>query len=263
LLLPALLSLDPLRVSGRPFWVDACLAFVIILVRYLLVAGISGWLLNLVAVPPGEQQQQGFAHDLALSVGSAVIFALTTALILQWDGAGGTRLYGDPGHYGLWYLGFSYVLVLLLQDTSFYVTHRLFHLPFFYRWCHLGHHRSKQPTPWTSFAFDPIEAVTQGLFLIAIVLLVPLHYITLLAVLTTMSIWAVVNHLGLERLPAKFPHHWLGRWLIGPAHHGLHHQRQSLHFGLYFTFWDRVCGTEAPSYPGLSWPAPPRPNPSP
>ena len=102
-------SLDILRVGGRQFWVDACLAFAIILVRYLLVAGISGWLLNLVATPPGEQQQQGFGHDLALSVGSAVIFALTTAQILQWDGAGGTLLYGDPGHYGLWYLGFSYV----------------------------------------------------------------------------------------------------------------------------------------------------------
>ncbi len=247
--------MDLVRIDARPFWVDACLAFAIILVRYLLVAGLSGWLLNLVATEKAERQPQGLGHDLGLSVGSAVIFALTTALILQWHQAGGTLLYGDPSRYGLWYLGFSYGLVLLLQDACFYGTHRLFHRPFFYRWCHLGHHRSQRPTPWTSFAFDPIEAVTQGLFLIAIVMIVPLHYITLLAVLTTMSIWAVVNHLGLERLPARFPHHWLGRWLIGPAHHGLHHQRQSLHFGLYFTFWDRLCGTEAPSYPGLNWPA--------
>jgi sterol desaturase/sphingolipid hydroxylase (fatty acid hydroxylase superfamily) len=36
----------------------------------------------------------------------------------------------------------------------------------------------------------------------------------------------------------------LGRWLIGPAHHGRHHRRPGCNFGLYFTLWDRLCGTE-------------------
>jgi sterol desaturase/sphingolipid hydroxylase (fatty acid hydroxylase superfamily) len=61
-------------------------------------------------------------------------------------------------------------------------------------------------------------------------------------------VWAVVNHLGLEVLPMNFPHHWLGRWLIGPAHHAIHHRRHGQHFGLYFTFWDRVFGSEDPAY---------------
>jgi sterol desaturase/sphingolipid hydroxylase (fatty acid hydroxylase superfamily) len=86
------------------------------------------------------------------------------------------------------------------------------------------------------------------MFLVGVVWLVPLHLGTILAVLTTMTIWAVVNHLGLEQLPVRFPHHWLGRWIIGPAHHSVHHDHQNKHFGLYFTFWDWVFGTEDGAY---------------
>ena len=92
------------------------------------------------------------------------------------------------------------------------------------------------------------EALIQGLFLVGIVFLLPLHYTTLIAVLMTMTAWAVVNHLGLELLPLSFPHHWLGRWCIGPAHHSIHHRKYNLHYGLYFTFWDKLLGTHDPSY---------------
>jgi sterol desaturase/sphingolipid hydroxylase (fatty acid hydroxylase superfamily) len=135
-----------------------------------------------------------------------------------------------------------------LQDAAFYFTHRLFHHRALYALFHRGHHLSRRPTPWTSFAFDPPEALVQSLFLVGVVILLPLHVITLLAVLSTMTIWAIVNHLDLDELPSRFPHHWLGRWVIGPAHHALHHHRPSVHFGLYFTFWDRVCSTEDISY---------------
>ena len=78
--------------------------------------------------------------------------------------------------------------------------------------------------------------------------MLPLDRGTVPAGLTTMTIWAVVNHLGLEGLPGQFPHHWLGRWMIGPAHHSIHHDHQDKHFGLYFTFWDKLMGTEEHGY---------------
>jgi lathosterol oxidase len=106
----------------------------------------------------------------------------------------------------------------------------------------------RYPTPWTSFAFDPLEAIGQSLLLVGIVWFMPLHFITLIAVLTTMTIWAVLTHLGLDRLPALFPHHWLGQWVIGPAHHSIHHHKYTVHFGLYFTFWDRLLGTQDADY---------------
>ncbi len=228
----------------------------IILARYFAIAGglhlffyaTSG---NCSAYNAGRSispSEHSIRRDIELSICAAVIFAFCAAAIVSGYDAGVTRLYSDIDAYGLWYLGVSYGVVLLLQDTYFYFLHRLFHHPRLFRWFHQGHHRSAQPTPWTSFAFDPPEAVVQSLFLLAIVFILPLHFITVIAVLITMTVWAVVNHLGLDLFPPSFPHHWLGKWFIGPAHHSIHHHRYRLHYGLYFTFWDRLLGTEDANY---------------
>ena len=234
-----------------------CIAFFgLILCRYFLVAGVTyGFLYApfsraLLKLPLQQRSPswRAIRRDMELSVLSAGVFALAGAVILTGSGAGETRLYTDPHTYGLGYLALSYGVVLILQDTYFYFSHRLFHHPALFRWFHRGHHRSRYPTPWTSFAFDPPEAIGQSLFLVAIVFLLPLHVVTLIAVLTTMTVWAVLNHLGIDRLPSAFPHHWLGHWVIGPAHHSLHHLKYTVHYGLYFTFWDRLLGTQDPTY---------------
>lgn len=229
--------------------------FGIILLRYFLVAGgtylffyspLSQSFLSYHSYQPPNWRS--IQQDIRLSVLSAAIFSLAAALIFTAYQLDQTRLYFHAKEYGFCYLGVSYVIVLLLQDTYFYFTHRLFHHPALFRWLHQGHHQSRYPTPWTSFAFDPLEAIVQSLFLVGIVFLLPLHFITLIAVLTTMTIWAVVNHLGIDRLPHSFPHHWLGRWFIGPAHHSIHHLKYRVHYGLYFTFWDRLLKTQDPNY---------------
>lgn len=218
--------------------------FGIIVSRYFLVAGGTYLLFysrfSQFFIDRKSQHQtpswRSIQRDIQLSVLSAGVFALAAAFTLlaySWDI---TRLYSQPQQYGLWYLGMSYVAVLVLQDAYFYFTHRLFHHPALFSWLHRGHHRSHHPTPWTSFAFDPLEAVVQSLFLIGIIFVIPLHFVTLIAVLTTMTVWAALNHLGVDRLPASFPHHWFGRWFIGPAHHSIHHLKYTTHYGLYFTF---------------------------
>lgn len=229
---------------------EAVWLFVMILGRYFLVAGAVFWLLERLWTPPPDAARSAvhIRRDIRLSVQSAVVFALAAELLFMAARTGLTRLYDDPGQYGWWYPAASYVVALLLQDATFYFSHRLFHHRRLYRWFHASHHQSRQPTPWTSFAFDTPEALVQAGFLFVIVLVLPLHRGTLIAVLATMSVWAVVNHLGLERLPGSFPHGWLGRWFIGPAHHALHHRDPGVHYGLYFTFWDRWFGTEHPGY---------------
>ncbi len=230
--------------------------FAIILLRYFLIAGgtylffYSPFSQVFINHPLQYQSPtwQSIWHDIKLSVLSAGIFALGAAFIMSGYSWGITRLYSYPQQYGLWYSGISYVAVLILQDTYFYFTHRLFHHRLLFSWLHRGHHCSRHPTPWTSFAFDPLEAVVQSLFLIGIVFIIPLHLITLIAVLVTMTVWAVVNHLGIDRLPLSFPHDWLGRWFIGPAHHSIHHLKYRVHYGLYFTFWDKLLGTHDPDY---------------
>ncbi|MCP9840852.1 sterol desaturase family protein [Synechococcus sp. J7-Johnson] len=248
--------------GGHSFVFYGLVFFGIILARYFLLAGGSWWWLYARTTatdpetkPPETKKPHQSHHnadairaDIFLSVLSAAVFALATVAVLALQSHGLTRLYARPDTYGWWYLAFSYGVVLILQDGIYYATHRLMHHRWLYSWCHHGHHRTHQPTPWTSFAFDLPEAILQALVLVLLVMLVPLHLITLMAVLSTMTIWAIVNHLGLDRLPSGFPHHWLGRWVIGPAHHSLHHRHPGVHFGLYFTHWDRIGGTEDSSY---------------
>ncbi len=238
------------------FGVYGLIFFAIILLRYFLIAGgayaffYSLWGQSLIGnqLTVNIPHWQSIRKDIQLSIISAIIFALAATCILSGYDWKITRLYIDPGQYGIWYLVASYAIVLLLQDTYFYFTHRLFHHRLLFSWFHKGHHHSRYPTPLTSFAFDLPEAIVQSFFLIIIVLVIPLHFVTLLAILMTMTIWSVVNHLGLDRLPVNFPHHWLGKYFIGPAHHSLHHLKYSFNYGLYFTFWDKVLGTEDPTY---------------
>lgn len=233
---------------------EATRFFLMILGRYFLVAGVVFTLLARLNRSTAEDasSKAHIRRDIRLSVQATAVFAVGAEVLVVAERLGITRLYDDPGQLGWWYLGTSYLAVLLLQDAAFYFSHRLFHHPRLYRRFHASHHQSRQPTPWTSFAFDTPEAIFQAGFLLVIVLALPLHWGTLIAVLVTMSVWAVINHLGLERLPVSFPHAWLGRWFIGPAHHALHHRNPGVHYGLYFTFWDRWLGSEHPGYLQLS-----------
>jgi sterol desaturase/sphingolipid hydroxylase (fatty acid hydroxylase superfamily) len=226
--------------------------FGVILLRYFLIAGGSYWFFysfldkfisqkSLLRSPP---KSQSIKREIKMAVISAIVFALVAAFVITEYDWGITHLYKDLDRYGHWYLGVSFVMVLLIQDTYFYFLHRLFHHPLLFKWIHWGHHRSGEPTPWTSFAFDLPEALIQGLFFVSIVLIIPLHFFTLLAVLLTMTVWAVWNHLGFEIFSTSFPTHWLGKWLIGSTHHAIHHRKYTVHYGLYFTFWDKICGTQ-------------------
>jgi sterol desaturase/sphingolipid hydroxylase (fatty acid hydroxylase superfamily) len=235
------------------YWI---VLFGVILVRYFLVAG-GAYLLfysdlgksvakrKLRRKPPSWKV---IRKDIELSVLSAVIFALCAAFIMSAFDSGVTLLYTNLRQYELWYLGASFLAVLVLQDAYFYFIHRLFHHPLLFRWFHQGHHHSGDPTPWTSFAFDPLEALIQALFLVGIVFIIPLHFITLIAVLMTMTGWTVWNHLGFELFPPSFARHWFGKWFIGPTHHSIHHRKYTVHYGLYFTLWDKLLGSHDPSY---------------
>jgi len=107
--------------------------FGIILFRYFLVAGGTYWLFYSLGKSPPEASKtnswQAIRGDIKLSMLSTGVFALTAACVFCAYQTGMTRLYSDPYQYGLGYLGVSYGVVLVLQDTFFYFTHRLFHQP--------------------------------------------------------------------------------------------------------------------------------------
>jgi sterol desaturase/sphingolipid hydroxylase (fatty acid hydroxylase superfamily) len=222
--------------------------FVIILLRYFLVAGgtyllfhhLSGFQASLKKINPNWQS---IKKDIHLSIMATIVLANCAAWGMMLYQSGATLLYQSINDYGVVYLIISFLGVIFLQDTCYYFFHRILHHPLLFYRLHRGHHRSQYPTPWTSFALDFSEALMQGLFIIGVIMIIPLHWSVLVLWLLTMTIWAVVNHLGFELFP-RFPHHWLGKWLISANHHTLHHRYYNQHYGLYFTFWDRLLGTQ-------------------
>jgi sterol desaturase/sphingolipid hydroxylase (fatty acid hydroxylase superfamily) len=58
----------------------------------------------------------------------------------------------------------------------------------------------------------------------------------------------VMGHAGVELMPrALADSRWFG-WINATTHHDLHHQSFHYNYGLYFTWWDRLMGTEHPAY---------------
>ena len=229
--------------------------FGIIISRYFLICGgthlLFYFFLKSFPKPSLElkiMSWKAIKKDMELSVLCAIIFAFCAALIVTGYDLGFTRLYTSIDKYGLWYLGFSLFTLLIFQDAYFYFMHRLFHHPLLFKKLHYGHHRSGEPTPWTSFAFDPGEAIIQAIFFVCIVFVLPIHYIPLFAALIVMTLWAVFNHIGFELFPPSFYSNWLGKWFIGSKHHLIHHRKYRLHYGLYFTFWDKFLGTQDANY---------------
>lgn len=182
------------------------------------------------------------------SMYTIVIFALIGWALVTAKNAGYTQMYDEVAECGLLWLMTSIVLMIVLHDTWFYWTHRFMHLPVVFKHVHLVHHRSTNPSPWAAYSFHPIEAVIEAGIFPLIVFSIPAHGFALMTFLIYMIIRNVQGHLGIEILPRWFiSNRWLN-WHTTTTHHDLHHRDFNGNFGLYFTFWDRWCGTENKSY---------------
>ncbi|WP_253276421.1 sterol desaturase family protein [Synechococcus sp. PCC 6312] len=233
--------------------------FGMVVVRFLAVAGVFAafaalarrtfWRHRWVNLRPYKKHQ--FCQELAWSLLTSGIFALTgaiTAVLWQW---GYTAVYVEIGGWGYLYFVLSLLIALLVHETYYYWLHRWMHHPKIYPWMHKVHHQSITTSAWTAFSFHPLEALAQALFLPILVFVLPLHPYAIVILLTVMTFSSVINHLNLELYPAHFNRHWLGRFLIGATHHSLHHSQFRYNFGLYFTFWDHLMGTESETYNAL------------
>ena len=235
---------------------------VIIALRYLLVAGglyLFLWragrprLGRIQRLNTRTPTREAVLHELRASLVSSPIYALPAAVALQAFLHGHGRLYADPGRYGWWWLPVSAILYIAVQDTHYYWTHRALHHRWLFAWAHRGHHRSREPTPFASFAFDAAEAVSTAWLLPALTFLVPIHVGVALALLTLMTLSSLMNHSGFELWPQGFVRGPVGRWLITATHHSLHHTRYRTNYGLYFRLWDRWMGTNAEAVSHPAW----------
>lgn len=187
-------------------------------------------------------------REIRVSVVTVLIFSLNGFGVFLGAQIGIYQIYDNFALYGLGYFAFSLILVTLAHDTYFYWAHRLMHVPRLFPWFHRTHHKSHNPTPWTAYAFDPLEAMVQAAFLPLFLLFAPLHGLAIFIFLVHMILRNVLGHLGYEIMPRGMAHHPILSALTTATHHDQHHANGQYNFGLYFTWWDRLMGTENPKY---------------
>ena len=217
----------------------------IVAVRYLAASGLFAWLTR--RRHPGLYAglDAQVRREIGWSLASAAIYGVPAGVVAWgWQERGWTLVYTDVTAYPLWWLPASLLLFLAAHDSWFYWTHRLLHRPAWFRAAHAVHHASRPPTAWAAMSFHPLEAILGAVVIPALVFAIPIHAAVLGLVLAAMTVMGVTNHMGWELFPRWLVQGRLGQGLITASHHQLHHARYTCNYGLYFRFWDRLCGTD-------------------
>jgi len=111
------------------------------------------------------------------------------------------------------------------------------------------HHLSRNPTPWTAYAFHPLESVVQALGLVLIFFIIPLHPTATADFHTISTAINVYGHLGYELYPRGWAQHPLGTGSILRVAHNTHHdQAHYTTTALFPVLGSRGMGTLVPSY---------------
>ncbi len=227
--------------------------------RYFIIAGIVfiavykvfAHLLQKNKIQQKHAVMADFKREIRHSLSSNLIMVLVALPFFLPPLKNHTLLYTDISKYGIGYLVLSVGLALVVHDTYFYWMHRLLHHPRLFKHTHLLHHKSTNPSPWTSYAFSGIEAATEGLILPILLFVLPMHPAAIFHFITVAFIINVYGHLGYEIAPRGLRKSFLFQILNTSVHHNLHHSKFRGNYGLYFRVWDRLMGTENPNYVAL------------
>lgn len=187
-------------------------------------------------------------REIAASLRTVLIFAAAGLTIYGGITSGVLHLDERVSVRGWGWFAINLALLLVLHDAWFYWTHRLIHHPKLFRRFHRLHHRSHNPSPWTAYSFDPPEAVINAVFLPLALAVVPSSHAAVFAFLSVMIVKNAVGHSGYEIFPSARDGRPLIDWMTSVTHHDLHHAQAGWNYGLYFTWWDRLMGTEHPLY---------------
>lgn len=194
--------------------------------------------------PPHKQ----IKTELINSFRTVCVFVALDILIFDLAENGIFLKYSQLNEYGVvWYV-LSIPLAIVLHDTWFYWTHRAMHHKKVYQRFHLTHHRSHNPTPFTAYSFAIGEAVVNYAYVPLMLLFLPLHDSALALVLLVMIFKNALGHCGYEIFPRGTTRHWLLKHSTTVTHHDMHHEKANGNYGLYFTWWDKLMGTEHNHY---------------
>lgn len=177
-------------------------------------------------------------REVVASASSILIFGC--GLIVPWGllRSGWAHLAADPS---VWRVLAEIVVLFFWNELHFYVNHRLLHTRWLRRF-HAMHHRSHVPTPFSTYAFHPVEAIMLGS-----VPLIPmlLHDFSFVALLTLPIFSVMLNNLGHSNYEAS-RHAPAGGWLGASRRHHLHHACYQGNYGFLLEIFDRWAGTVLP-----------------
>jgi Delta7-sterol 5-desaturase len=130
-----------------------------------------GRLIDTRARPVGQRRR-----ETKLSIIAVCMFALWTPVVGGLDRAGVIHVDTD---FELGFIVLELALLLVWNELHFYVVHRLLHTKWLYKHVHAVHHRSTVPSPFSTYAMHPIEALLLGSIMLPPMFFFDLHYNTL------------------------------------------------------------------------------------
>lgn len=221
------------------------------LIAALLVSG-AVWLLRRTSwasrkIQAREATMTDFHREFAASARTVLVYVVVSVLMV-WGFRNGVyqRYAGDTGAATqLAYLA----AIVLAHDTYFYWAHRAMHHPRLFKTFHRFHHKTVTPTAWAAYSFAIPEAAVMAAFMPAWLWVVPTPEPVIFAFLAIMILRNAMQHAGLELHARGWASHPVLKWISTTTHHDLHHAGSFNHnFGFYFTWWDKMMGTEHPDY---------------
>ena len=167
-----------------------------------------------------------------------IIWGVDTGVLHRFEGS-----YGWAGDLAL------LAAIVVAHDAYFYWVHRAMHHPRLFKIFHRAHHRSITPTPWAAYSFAIPEAFVMIAFVPIWLFFVATPVWVMLTWISFQIIRNAMGHAGFELHPRWWLSTPLTRWINTTTHHDLHHSGGfNRNYGLYFTWWDRMMGTEHPHY---------------
>jgi len=232
-------------------WGQALFVFILSSVRYIIIGGLAFLFFYVIfrkrklfaKIQQRWPSGSDYRREISYSFITFLIFAITPLVLSNASIKPYTSIYTDIHKHGMLYFWLVFPLMLIVHDAYFYWAHRLMHHPKLFSFFHVVHHKSTNPSPWASFAFQPTEAFIESAIIYIFAFSFPVHFIHLFSFLIFMTLYNVYGHLGFELFPAGFNKNRFFKWFNTSVNHNMHHQYFKGNYGLYFTWWDRLMNT--------------------
>lgn len=221
--------------------------------KYFLFAGISFLLFYVlfrnvfttIRIQRTFPRHKDYYRDIIYSMISMTFFATIAYVVFTSLRPYNHIHYGTVAEYGTVYFYLSFIWMFFLHDAYFYWMHRLMHLPMLYKYVHRIHHQSTNPSPWTAYAFHPLEAIIEAGIAPLIAFTLPVNRYAFTLFMIFQLGYNVYGHLGYEIIPKAWRESRLGQWLNTSTAHNDHHHYFKGNYGLYTRIWDRLLNTVA------------------